>query len=134
MVVMNKRANIYDIAEAAGVSISMVSRVVNKSGYVSEEKRELVESVMKRLDYRPRHAARSLASKSHNTIGIVVNYGWAAYSQLVIGRILEGVSGWCRESNRPAADEQDARYARAIIYRHARLYESGAGGDRESGH
>ena len=33
-----------DIAEKLGVSVSVVSRVINNSGYVSKEKREKVNS------------------------------------------------------------------------------------------
>ncbi|XYJ24123.1 LacI family DNA-binding transcriptional regulator [Bacillus velezensis] len=44
-------ANIKEIAKLANVSVATVSRVLNRHPYVSEEKRRLVNQVMKELDY-----------------------------------------------------------------------------------
>ena len=44
---------IKDIARLAGVSPSTVSRVLNNSGYVSEEIRLKVQSVIDETGYRP---------------------------------------------------------------------------------
>ena len=40
-----------DIAEKLGVSVSVVSRVINNSGYVSKEKREKVLKAAKEMGY-----------------------------------------------------------------------------------
>ena len=53
-------SSIKDVARLAGVSISTVSRVLNKSCPVSEEKRERVEQAARHLGYVPNPAARSL--------------------------------------------------------------------------
>lgn len=66
-------ANIYDIAKEAGVSKSTVSRVINNKESVSEEKREKVLEVIKRLNYKPNSAARRLGLKKTNTIGVLVS-------------------------------------------------------------
>ena len=66
-------ATIRDIAREAGVSLATVSRVINHMDNVSDEARERVEAVIKRLGYNPNHAARSLATKKTNTIGVIVN-------------------------------------------------------------
>ena len=42
--------NIYDIAKEAGVSISTVSRVLNKKENVNEETRCKVEEILKKYD------------------------------------------------------------------------------------
>ena len=47
---------IYDVAKEAGVGIATVSRVLNKTGYVSEKTRKKVEAAAK--DYVPKSAAR----------------------------------------------------------------------------
>lgn len=65
--------NIYDIAEAANVSKSTVSRVINDKPGVSNSKREKVLTVIKELNYKPNSAARKLGLKRTNTIGVLVN-------------------------------------------------------------
>ena len=49
-----------DVAEKAGVSPAVVSRVMNDSGYVAEEKRKRVLRVVKDLGYNPHPVAVSL--------------------------------------------------------------------------
>lgn len=63
---------IKDIARIAGVSPSTVSRVLNNSGYVSEEIRQRVENVVKETGYRPNQIAKSLKDKSTKSIGIII--------------------------------------------------------------
>ena len=54
-----------DVAEAAGVSIATVSRVLNgKPGRISVETRERVLATAERLQYKPDPLARSLQSGS----------------------------------------------------------------------
>jgi LacI family transcriptional regulator len=61
------------VAEKAGVSPTTVSRVINNSGYVSEDARRKVEKAIEILNYVPNNAARTLAKKRTNAIGVVVN-------------------------------------------------------------
>ena len=44
-------ASIKDVAQKAGVGVGTVSRVLNNSGYVSDETREKIEEAMKNLQY-----------------------------------------------------------------------------------
>ena len=53
-------ANRKQVAEKAGVSVAAVSRVLNNSGYVSPEKRELVLRVVREMHYEPNPIAVSL--------------------------------------------------------------------------
>ncbi|TAH73799.1 MAG: LacI family transcriptional regulator [Anaerolineaceae bacterium] len=62
-----------DIALEAGVSLATVSRVINKKDNVSAEVREKVERIILEQGYNPNNAARALAKKRTNTIGVVVN-------------------------------------------------------------
>lgn len=68
-----KMATIRDIAREAGVSLATVSRVINHIDNVSDKAKERVEEVIERLGYNPNSAARSLATKRTNTIGVIVN-------------------------------------------------------------
>ena len=65
--------NIRDIARAAGVSVSTVSRVLNHHPDTSAETREKVMRAMKALRYRPNGRARQLARNTSETIGLMLN-------------------------------------------------------------
>src|SRR3954447_4795142 len=70
---MHKPATIRDVAREAGVSIAVVSRVLNDgTGPVAPDTRARVVAVMERLGYRPRAAARELQQHSVTTIGLVL--------------------------------------------------------------
>ncbi|WP_210480068.1 LacI family DNA-binding transcriptional regulator [Naasia sp. SYSU D00948] len=60
------------VAAAAGVSRSTVSRVVNNSPHVTDEAMTAVLDAIERLGYVPNRAARSLASRKTQVIALVV--------------------------------------------------------------
>lgn len=64
---------IKDIAEKAGVSVTTVSHVLNKSRYVHPETEARVLEVIQALDYRPNMLARSLRRHETHTIGLLVS-------------------------------------------------------------
>ena len=61
-----------DVAQAAAVSVTTVSHVVNETRYVSEELRERVLQAMDKLNYHPNTLARSLRQGISHTIGLIV--------------------------------------------------------------
>jgi LacI family transcriptional regulator len=65
-------ANIYDVANAAGVSISTVSHVLNETRFVSEETKARVLEAVTQLNYRPSSLARALVRQETQTIGLIV--------------------------------------------------------------
>lgn len=65
-------ANIYDVANAAGVSIATVSAVINDSAYVSPRLKRRVEEAIEQLGYQPNLLARGLAKKESRTLAILV--------------------------------------------------------------
>jgi LacI family transcriptional regulator len=67
----NKRTTLKDVAKQAGVSTQTVSRVINKTSYVSVETRRRVEEVVANLGYRPSTLARSLVQRRSYTLGVV---------------------------------------------------------------
>ncbi|WP_337002394.1 MULTISPECIES: LacI family DNA-binding transcriptional regulator [unclassified Microbacterium] len=69
---MSSRATIEEVASAAGVSRSTVSRVVNGSTAVSPEALAAVRAAIDELNYVPNRAARSLASRQTHAIALIV--------------------------------------------------------------
>ena len=65
-------ANMKDVAKRAGVSITTVSHVINKTRYVSDELTECVYKAMAELDYHPNLVAGSLRSGRTRTIGLII--------------------------------------------------------------
>ncbi len=57
-----------DVAERAGVSVTIVSYVLNDNRYVEQSKRERVLAAVKELNYRPNAVARALKGKKSNHI------------------------------------------------------------------
>lgn len=67
-----KAVSIEEVARQAGVSITTVSRVINKFPTVKDKNRRRVEEVVKRLKFKPNISAQRLASGSNNTIGLEI--------------------------------------------------------------
>ena len=65
------KVNIYDVAKAAGVHRSTVSRALTGSGPVSADKRERVLEAAKRLHYHANTLAGALKSRRRNTWGLL---------------------------------------------------------------
>jgi len=63
---------IRDVAQAAGVSLKTVSRVINGDKGVSAETRKRVLAAIEALGYRPNALARSLRGRKTYTIGVII--------------------------------------------------------------
>lgn len=66
------KINIKDVANAAGVAQSTVSRVMNNSGYVSHKTQQKVLKAMKELGYSPSALAVSFSKSQSRIIGFIV--------------------------------------------------------------
>lgn len=67
------RPTIYDVAAAAGVSKSLVSRVLRGGERVSPAAAEAVRAAIADLGYRPRRAAADLAASRSRIIGVLID-------------------------------------------------------------
>ncbi len=88
-------ATLYDVCRKTGLSTATVSRVINGSTAVTEKTRKVVLDAMKELDYRPNQAARMLAGKKTDTIGVIfpeIDNGF--YVQ-----VLRGIDNAAKEAN-----------------------------------
>jgi LacI family transcriptional regulator len=69
---IKKRANLRDVAKAAGVSVATVSRVLNTPELVTVSTRETVQAAIEALHFVPSAAARSINSGRSHVIGALV--------------------------------------------------------------
>ncbi len=68
------KVTLQDVAAKAGVSIALVSYVLNgvKKDRISKETAERIQQAIKELDYRPNYLARSFKKKKTFNIGLLV--------------------------------------------------------------
>lgn len=69
---MKRNYTSQDVAEAAGVSQSTVSRVFAGNTNVSDKKRKKILEVAEQLDYKPNAQARSLITRKTMMVGIIM--------------------------------------------------------------
>jgi LacI family transcriptional regulator len=77
---------IQDVARRAGVSVSTVSRVLNRKVDVASETQDRVTAVIAELGYTSSLAARSMRSRRKNMVGLVVpDIGWPYSIEIMKG-------------------------------------------------
>lgn len=86
-------ATIKDVAKHAGVSISTVSHVLNKTRYVSVDISERVMQGVEELNYMPSALARSLKLKNTRTFGMLVTTSTNPF----FAEVVKGVERRCYE-------------------------------------
>jgi LacI family transcriptional regulator len=86
-------ATINDVALLAGVSIATVSRVINGTAPVSIAVTSKVRSAISTLNYVPQTAARVLATRKTNTIGLILPEISGFYFSPLLRGIEEGIRG-----------------------------------------
>lgn len=64
-------ATVHEVARVAGVSAATVSRLLNGTAKVSDDKRQAIEQAIERLNYKPNVLAQNLKTGSSRTIGIL---------------------------------------------------------------
>lgn len=78
------KVTIREVASAAGVSVSTVSRVLNDRVDVAPETAVAVRRVIEELGYASSMAARSLRSRTTGVVGLIVPDFWHPFTTLVI--------------------------------------------------
>lgn len=114
---MTSPVTIRDVALAAGVHVSTVSRALNpdKRALISEEVLRVVEAAALRLGYRPNRAASALRTGRTHTIGVLV----PDITNAVFPPILQGIeaSAAARGFFVFVANVVDAAQAQPVIER-----------------
>lgn len=90
---------IHDVARAAGVSITTVSRALNGYSDVSEKTRLRIARIAKELDYHPSTAARNLRVKRTDTIAFAPSLPRYANSHLFFKEFIGTLAFDCFQHN-----------------------------------
>jgi len=90
---LKDRVTIYQVAQAAGVSLATVSRVINKQGNVTQPTRTKVEETIRRLGYKPSGLAQALATNKTTNIGVII----PSANYVYISNMLNGISEMAKE-------------------------------------
>jgi LacI family sucrose operon transcriptional repressor len=69
---MHRPSTIKDVAARAGVTVTTVSRFLNRRGYMSDATRARIQQAMSDLDYVPNEIARSLYRRRSSIIGLII--------------------------------------------------------------
>ncbi len=91
----NKTVNIYDVAKRARVSISCVSKYINRKPYVGKETAKKIEEAIIKLNYKPSAIARSLTFKKTRNIGVLIR----DISNPFYSGIVKGIEDYIRNSD-----------------------------------
>ncbi len=86
-----------DVAQAAGVSMKSVSRVINREPNVTEKLRVRVQEAIDRLGYVPDLAARSLAGGRSFAIGLLFHDYGDAFMPSYYPKLQSGAYRACRQ-------------------------------------
>jgi LacI family transcriptional regulator len=82
-------ATMKQVAARAGVSVSTVSHVINRTRTVSDDVRQRVQGIIDELHYVPSAVARSLKNDKTHTIGVMVPNSSNPYFAELIGWLEE---------------------------------------------
>lgn len=89
-----KKASMNDVAAAAGVSKTTVSRYLHgEFGYMSEQTRARLAAVIEQLEYRPNKMAQGLKATFSNMIGVTI----ADIANPFSSQLLKGIQAVCRK-------------------------------------
>jgi LacI family transcriptional regulator len=86
-------ATVHEVARIAGVSAATVSRFLNGTAKVSDEKRRAIESVIDKLNYRPNVLAQNLKTGSSRTIGVLTQSLMSGYFADAMAGIDDALKG-----------------------------------------
>jgi len=107
---LKNRPTLKDVAREAGVGPMTVSRTINEHPYVTEATARKVRAAIRKLNYRPNHAARMLTGQSSRSIGLIVPDIADTFFSVVIHAVQEiaresGYLVWLAASNEDSSIE-----------------------------
>lgn len=113
-------STIFDVAKAAGVSKSTVSRVLNGESGVKEETKSAVEKAIRELGYTPSYLAQGIRTGKTKTIAMIV----PEYTNIFYNELFRGVEDVALEKgymvfvcNTECSRRSEMEYVNEIIKR-----------------
>ncbi|MGV1988230.1 LacI family DNA-binding transcriptional regulator [Agrobacterium sp. 22-221-1] len=85
------RITIHDVARAAGVSVSTVSKALNDNGRMAAETRDRIKQVAESIGFRPNALARGLLFNRSFTIGLLTNDTYGRFTLPVMAGVSEAL-------------------------------------------
>ena len=113
------RPTIYDVARVAGVSTATVSRALNGTGQIAPATSAAIDAAVRQLGYQPNTVARSLVTKSTQTIALLLpDIANPFYATLVRGIQQQALAAGsmmllCTTEGDPSREEQYLSLLRA---------------------
>lgn len=93
----SKTVSIKDVARLAGVSITTVSRVINKFPTVKEKHRQAVLEAIKQLHFQPSVFAQRLATGKSNVVALIMPRYEGIYYSFYALELIRGIGMLCEE-------------------------------------
>jgi LacI family transcriptional regulator len=112
-----KRTSLHDVAQAAGVSLATVDRVLHGRAGVRERTVAHVQAVVERLGYRPDPSAARLARKSRARLVFVLPSGTNTFVDM-IDRELRALMPWLAEQRAAATIQRVDVFAAEALAHH----------------
>ena len=112
---------IYDVAEAAGVSISTVSKALNDSYTIPESTKNTIRAAAERLGYRPNARAKNFARQASGTILFLTDfYQNIAFENPHMFEIISGITSYLDQKDyaltlKPLPKQAAPQYIRDLI-------------------
>ncbi|MDH4414557.1 MAG: LacI family DNA-binding transcriptional regulator [Rhizobium sp.] len=82
---------IHDLAKAAKVSVSTVSKALNENGRMADDTRERIKRIAQEIGFRPNALARGLLSNRSFTVGLLTNDTYGRFTLPVMAGISEAL-------------------------------------------
>lgn len=111
------RTRLHDVAEAAGVSLATVDRVLHGRPGVHARTVERVHAAVEQLGYRPDPAAARLARKSHARLAVVLPSGTNTFVDM-LDRQVQAVAPWLSEQRATAVVQRADVFSPEALARH----------------
>ena len=93
-----KRVTIRDVAKAAGVSITTVSKVQNNYPDVNEQTKKRIQEIVQKMNYVPDTAGRSMGGITDPVIGLLINELLPEEPSGAVYGYLSGVCHACKDN------------------------------------
>ena len=88
-----KSPTVYDVAKLAGVSPSTVSRFLNRTTFVADDKSDSIEKAINELGYKPNNQVHRHTNRRSMTIGVLIQHPDSPYTSRILNDMERVLSG-----------------------------------------